>query len=99
MLKNKKILFLSLITSSLLHANETQTSLIEEIIVNANKMEENIKDVPQSISIITQEDIEQKGIKNIQDVIKEVPNMSIDSINQVSFRGINTSTFTTNNPL
>ncbi|WP_323588873.1 TonB-dependent receptor [Aliarcobacter butzleri] len=99
MLKNKKILFLSLITSSLLHANETQTSLIEEIIVNANKMEENIKDVPQSISIITQEDIEQKGIKNIQDVIKEVPNMSIDSINQVSFRGINTSTFTTNNPV
>lgn len=25
--------------------------------------------------------------------------MSIDSINQVSFRGINTSTFTTNNPV
>lgn len=63
MLKNKKILFLSLITSSLLHTNETQTSLIEEIIVNANKMEENIKDVPQSISIITQKILNKKVLR------------------------------------
>lgn len=97
MLKSKKILFFSLVTSSLLFAEET--TKLDEITVSANKMEENIKDVPQSISIITQEDIEQKGIKNIQDVIKEIPNMSIDSINQASFRGLNTSTFTFNNPV
>lgn len=97
MLINKKLLVLSLFASSLLYANEV--TQIKEITVSANKIEENIQDVPQSISVITEEDIEQKGIKNIQDVIKEIPNISIDSINQVSFRGLNTSTFTTNNPI
>ncbi|MCG3678808.1 TonB-dependent receptor [Aliarcobacter butzleri] len=97
MLKSKKILFLSLVTSSLLFAEET--TKLEEITVSANKMEENIQDVPQSISVITEEDIEQKEIKSIKDIVKEVPNMSIDKINQVSFRGLNTSTFTSNNPV
>ncbi|WP_323591433.1 hypothetical protein [Aliarcobacter butzleri] len=44
MLKSKKILFLSLVTSSLLFSNET--TKLEEITVSANKMEENIQDVP-----------------------------------------------------
>ncbi|RBQ28150.1 TonB-dependent receptor [Aliarcobacter vitoriensis] len=97
MLKSKKILFLSLVTSSLLFAEET--TKLEEITVSANKMEENIQDVPQSISVISKEDIEQKGFKNIKDVINEIPNMHIDGINQVSFRGLNISNLTTNNPV
>lgn len=99
MLKSKKILFLSLVTSSFIFANET--TLIEEIKVSANKMEENIQDVPQSISVITQEDIEQKRIKNIQDIVKEVPNINSQKNvgNNISFRGLNTSQFTYNNPV
>ncbi|WP_418187114.1 TonB-dependent receptor [Aliarcobacter lanthieri] len=100
MLENKKVLVLLLITSSILFSHET--TKLDEITVSANKMEENIKDVSQSISVITEEDIEQKGIKTIQDVIKEIPNMSGQrDLNggMSSFRGLNASMFTNNNPV
>ncbi|WP_418184760.1 TonB-dependent receptor [Aliarcobacter vitoriensis] len=93
----RKLILASLFVSSLLYANET--TKLDEITVSANKMEENIKDVPQSISVITEEDIEQKSIKNISDVIKEVPNMNINNIGFSSFRGLNFSAFTSNNPV
>lgn len=100
MLKKKNIILFSLFVSSLLFANET--AKLEEIKVSANKMEENIQDVPQSITVIDEETIEQKGIKTIQDVIKEVPNMNgQNGLNggTSSFRGLNASTFTNNNPV
>ncbi|WP_151950189.1 TonB-dependent receptor [Aliarcobacter butzleri] len=101
MLKKKNILLFSLFVSSLLFANET--TKLEEIKVSANKMEENIQDVPQSITVIDEETIEQKGIKNISDVIKEVPNMNIMANTGMgtttSFRGLNASMFTNNNPV
>ncbi len=100
--KERKIIFISLFVSSLLFANEAQTTKIEDITVSANKMEENIKDVPQSISVITEEDIEQKGIKTISDIAKEVPNMNFQNTiigNNVNFRGLNNSAFTNNNPV
>ncbi|RBQ29166.1 TonB-dependent siderophore receptor [Aliarcobacter vitoriensis] len=98
--KERKLILASLFVSSLLYANET--TKLEEITVSANKMEENIKDVPQSISVISEEEIEQKGIKNISDIVKEVPNMNIlNAANgaAVSFRGLNSSMFTNNNPV
>ena len=97
--KERKLILASLFVSSLLYANET--TKIEDITVSANKMEENIKDVPQSISVISEEDIEQKEIKNISDVAKEVPNMNINTLNggNASFRGLNPSMFTNNNPV
>ena len=100
MLKKKNIILFSLFVSSLLFANET--AKLEEIKVSANKMEENIQDVPQSITVIDEETIEQKGIKTIQDVIKEVPNMNGQnglSGGTSSFRGLNASMFTNNNPV
>lgn len=96
----KKIIVLSLVTYSILTANETKK--LEEIKVSANKIEENIQDVPQSITVIDEETIEQKGIKNISDIVKEVPNMNIlNAANgaAVSFRGLNSSMFTNNNPV
>ncbi|RBQ30852.1 TonB-dependent siderophore receptor [Arcobacter sp. FW59] len=101
MLKNKRILFLSLVTSSLIFANET--TKIEEITVSANKMEENIQDVPQSISVITQEELEEKRIVDIKGVISEIPNMNFEkALNgslSTSFRGLNGSMFTLSNPV
>ncbi|QKF58523.1 TonB-dependent receptor [Aliarcobacter lanthieri] len=104
MLKKRKIIFVSLFASSLiLFANDTQTTKLDEVTVSANKMEENIQDVPQSISVIDEETIEQKGIRKIQEIIKEVPNMNIMGNtgmgNNVSFRGLNASVFTNSNPV
>jgi|GEM_PF-6650784 len=83
----------------LLSANET--TRLDEIKVSANKMEENIQDVPQSIFVITKEDIEQKGIKNASDIIKELSNVDNETgvYGNISIRGLNTSIFTTNNPI
>ena len=74
---------------------------IEGITVTANKMEEDITDVPQSITVIDAQTLEAKGIRNVADVINEIPNMSVQRNhgNAVSFRGLNYSMFTNNNPV
>ncbi|HDS16656.1 MAG TPA: hypothetical protein ENN66_08660 [Proteobacteria bacterium] len=43
--------------------------------VTANKIEEDVTDVPQSITVIDEITLEEKGIKDIPDVIREIPNM------------------------
>lgn len=103
----KKNLSLSVVlmlvaTNSLLFASDSNVVELENVMVNANKIEENIKDVPQSITVIDEEILEEKGIKNVNDAIKEVPNMITSGSNngvQTSFRGLNLSMFTNNNPV
>ena len=98
-LKVEKLIVVSLVASSLLYAQEI--TKLEEITVSANKVEENIQNVPQSITVIDENMIEEKGIKNIADVINEIPNMYISPSHggAVNFRGLNTSMFTNNNPV
>lgn len=74
------------------------------ISVTANKIEEDIKDVPQSITVIDETLIEEKGMKSVVDVVKSTPNVNITTYGsptriQTSIRGLNTSIFTNNNPL
>lgn len=99
--KERKLIFVSLFVSSLLFANESKTTTLEEITVSANKIEENLQDVPQSISVISQNDIEEKELKSIPDIIEKIPNLSSTYMysERVNFRGINTSVFTNNNPV
>lgn len=98
---NKKIILLSLVCSTLIYADNKSTNL-DSITVTANKVEENIKDVPQSISVLDESVIEEKGIKKISEVIREIPNMNFQNSTTgglSSFRGLNTSMFTNNNPI
>jgi len=101
--KNLSLILLIGSNLSLLSANEikNETTRLNEIKVSANKIEENIQDIPQSIIVITKEDIDQKGIKDLGDVIKQVPNMARgDAVeNNASFRGLTHSHFTNNNPI
>jgi len=80
---------------------EEQTVKLDAITVTANKIEEDIQDVPQSITVIDEFVLEEKGIKNVADVVKEIPNMVHSSLHggAVNFRGLNTSMFTNNNPV
>ena len=81
--------------------NKGETTL-NKVMVTANKMEEDVNKVPQSITVIDEHTLVEKGVKNIQDVIKEVPNMTnVQSFsrNEVSFRGLSPSVFTNNNPV
>ena len=75
---------------------------MENITVTANKIEENIQDVPQSISVIDEFVLDEKGITEIADVINEIPNMTVSTGthgNAVSFKGLIPSMFTNNNPV
>lgn len=94
--------FLSVIASTFLLA-EGDVIKLEDVTVSANKIEEKAKDVPQSITVLDEETLEEKRITQIEDVAKEVPNMSFqhsaNGSESMSFRGLNTSTFAFNNPV
>ena len=96
-----KLALISLVTSNLLFAEKKEPIKLDEITVSANKMDENIKDVPQSISIFDEVAIEEKEIKSVPEIIEYIPNLSSTFMysDRVNFRGINTSIFTNNNPI
>ncbi|WP_320042562.1 TonB-dependent receptor [uncultured Desulfobacter sp.] len=72
-----------------------------EITVTANKIEEDVQKIPQSITIMDEVLLEEKGITDVPDLIREIPNMTVreNAGNAVSFRGLNPSTFTSSNPM
>ncbi|MCG8552246.1 MAG: TonB-dependent receptor, partial [Desulfobacterales bacterium] len=74
---------------------------MEIVTVTVNKMEEDLHKVPQSITVIDDEVLKEKGIMDIPDVINEIPNMTFRSgiDDNVNFRGLNKSLFTGNNPV
>lgn len=94
-----KLTMISIIASNVLLADGINK--LDAITVTANKVEENIQNVPQSITVIDEKIIEEKGITNIAGIINEIPNMleSEDGGITVNFRGLNTSLFTNNNPI
>jgi len=78
-----------------------RTFSLESVTVTANKVEEDMNDVPQSITVIYDDVLKEKGIEGIGDVINEIPNMNFRSgyDEGVNFRGLNKSMFTSNNPV
>jgi|GEM_PF-184239 len=76
----------------------------EAITISANKMEQSILDVPSSVSVISAEQLDEKGAVSAIDVLKEVPNVTflnakVAGHDIVNVRGINSSTFTNNHPV
>jgi outer membrane receptor protein involved in Fe transport len=66
---------------------------IEEIIVNTRKKEEKLQDVPISITAITAEQIERRGVKDLNDVVKSTPGIQFDtsfgpSDTRITIRGL-----------
>lgn len=45
-----------------------------EVTVTANKIEEDVQDVSQSITVVGEDILEEKGIENVPDLIREIPN-------------------------
>jgi outer membrane receptor protein involved in Fe transport len=63
---------------------------LQEIVVTATRHEESLSKVPLSITALTQENMDIRGIKDIQDVAKFTPGVNIDNsgTNNISIRGI-----------
>lgn len=68
----KKILLISVATSSLLLANGTKP--LKDVVVTAQKIEENIHDVPIAINVFNDISIEDKKIGDLVDISYFVPN-------------------------
>src|SRR5580693_917714 len=66
---------------------------LEEIVVTATRREEGISKVPISITAMSQDMLDQKGIRDITELVRFTPGVSIDSsgTNQISIRGISSS--------
>ncbi|HXZ59489.1 MAG TPA: TonB-dependent receptor [Steroidobacteraceae bacterium] len=66
---------------------------LQEIIVTATRREESLSKVPISVSALSQSDMDSRGIKDMQDVVRFVPGVTIDNsgTNAISIRGISSS--------
>ena len=74
---------------------------LETISVTANKMEEDLEKVPQSITVIDEFQLEDKGIQTVPDLIEKIPNMNLSTNggSNVGFRGLTQSVFSQSNPV
>jgi len=71
----------------------TASEGIAEVIVTSQRREESLSKVPISITAITQQDIDNKGIKDITDVARFTPGISVDTNGtaNIAIRGIASS--------
>jgi len=64
----------------------------DQMVVTASSIEQNLRDAPASISVITREDLQKKPVQNLKDVLKDVPGVQItnesDNRQGVSIRGL-----------
>jgi outer membrane receptor protein involved in Fe transport len=59
---------------------EASAGTLQEIVVTARKREENVQDVPISIEVLTQKDLQNLGIARLEDYVFKVPSMSHNTI-------------------
>lgn len=75
-------------------ANASSDLTLEEIVVTASLRKENMQDLPQSITVLTTEDIEKAGYKEMGDYIRDLPSVTLaqqqPGRNNIVFRGVST---------
>src|ERR1700761_1610344 len=75
-------------------AAESESSQgLAEVVVTSQRREENLSKVPISVTAMTQADIDTKGIKDISDIARFTPGITVDNsgTNNISIRGISSS--------
>ena len=74
-------------------AAEASVGPLQEIVVTATRHEESLSKVPISVTALTQEALDVRGVKDFQDVARFTPGVEIDNsgTNNISIRGIASS--------
>jgi iron complex outermembrane recepter protein len=74
-------------------AAAVEAGQLQEIVVTSTRREESLSKVPISVTALTQEDMDTKGIKDIADVVRFTPGIAIDNsgTNNISIRGISST--------
>jgi iron complex outermembrane recepter protein len=82
----------ALATVSMVPAHAQQSGALEEIVVTAQKREQNLQDVPISVQVLGNQQLEQLNLNNFGDYVEFLPTVSWLSerpgISQVYMRGI-----------
>ena len=65
-------------------AAPASSSMIEEVVVTAQKRAENIQNVPLSIAAVSGKTLTANGVANVLDLPKMVPNLRLDTTSQAS---------------
>jgi outer membrane receptor protein involved in Fe transport len=70
-----------------------ETGTLQEITVTATRHEESLSKVPISVTALTQDAMDLRGIKDIQDVARFTPGVNVDNsgTNNIAIRGIASS--------
>jgi iron complex outermembrane recepter protein len=102
-MRKKRIASAVLAASSLLAADirlttaQAQEVFLEEVVVSAQKRDENIQDVPITLNAFTSEFIEQTAARNIGDLETYTPGLEVDTTSSTqpkfALRGISTDDF------
>ena len=69
-------------------AGAPQGSLVEEIVVTAEKREASLQDVPVAISAYTSEKRDVMGVNTVEDLARMTPSLSYTNNDRMSIRGI-----------
>src|ERR1700730_11810756 len=74
-------------------AAEDTSGPLQEITVAATRHEESLSRVPISLTALTQEAMDVRGIKDFQDIVRFTPGVNIDNsgTNAIGIRGISSS--------
>ena len=72
----------------------TRNVVLEEIIVTAQKRQEALQDIPQSVTVVSDETFGRQHADNLQDYLGLVPGLSMEAstrgVSRITLRGINT---------
>ena len=86
-----KAIFLLFCTSLILPLNSSAQGVLEEIVVTAQKREQNLQEVPIAITALDETAIEHRGLNAIEDLVTQVPTLQFSafgSLAAVSLRGV-----------
>jgi vitamin B12 transporter len=86
----KHLVFVLLIATPLA-AQTTTPPVSEEIVVTASALPERVEETPASVTVVTREEIDQRAARDVVDVLREVPGLTVMRIGS---SGHQTSVFT-----
>jgi len=74
------------------HGAEADTVKTGQVVVSATRTETELKDVPNSVSVVTQEQIERQPTPTVADLLKDIPGVqvldqSVAGVKRVTIRG------------
>ncbi len=68
--------------------DEATSGGLDEIIVTAERREQNLQDVPISATVLTGEQLTQRGVVNLNDIQQVAPSIAINTFNRSTFINI-----------